>query len=627
MFNSMLSTSLCSRNFLLASICLLAACGGGGGGGAGGNPTGGVSAPSALTYQTPDTYVAGVPIENLRPSVSGAVASYSVSPALPAGISLNGTSGELSGTPTVAAPRAAYRITALNSGGTVSFDLPIEVQAATVRTSPTHISRIVSIGTSVTVSLIVRAENFSFAAPLHARVNDPYAVIEQPVGIAANEDGSYTLTMTTNPSAAGGRFTSQLVLDLCRDASCAERQPAPSVTLPLDVNVMSATSPWPGDNLSTLEAWPDIADWQTFQGNPAHTGYVPANIEIDELSTRWSLAATGMGMGGYLGYTGTIMTAGERFFTSTAATRTVHARDEFDGREVWRYDFSDLQYPSVNPPAIANGTVYVAAGQQSSTYMHAFDAADGGLIFKAPMSSQWENYFAPTVGPEGVYTNAGSYGGMYGFTPGGQQLFFATLAQTGAWSPAVDNSGVYTYTDGTLQKFDAVTGDVLLSIAKPTSSERGTPVLGAPGSIFTNDYGAMSSSQNGTYGNMLNNFDVSANAIRWQVFGFYPTAVAYNDGVVYAANELPLQLEARSETNGELLWSWVPAHAGDARFISAVLLTNDFVFVSTNRSVYAVDRKNHKAAWSYPASGHLSLSRNGILYIETSDRLIAINVK
>lgn len=96
-----------------------------------------------------------------------------------------------------------------------------------------------------------------------------------------------------------------------------------------------------------------------------------------------------------------------------------NARDEFDGREVWRYDFSDLQYPSVNPPAIASGTVYVAAGQQSSTYMHAFGAADGGLIFKAAMSSQWENYFAPTVGPEGVYTNAGPYGGMYGFTPGG----------------------------------------------------------------------------------------------------------------------------------------------------------------------------------------------------------------
>lgn len=61
----------------------------------------------------------------------------------------------------------------------------------------------------------------------------------------------------------------------------------------------------------------------------------------------------------------------------------------------------------------------------------------------------------------------------------------------------MDDSGVYTYTDGTLQKFDAATGDGLLSIAKPNSSERATPVLGAPGSIFTNDYGAMSSSENG----------------------------------------------------------------------------------------------------------------------------------
>lgn len=626
----MLSTVLRSRSrsFLLAVACLLtSACGGGGGGGSGGENPPQNPAPSGLTYQNPAAYVTGVPIESLRPSVSGSVASYSVSPALPSGVTLDTTTGQISGTPTAAAPRTTHRVTASNGTGAASFDLSIEVHAATVSVLGSGLSRIVTAGTSVAVTVIVRPDNFSFTAPLHARVNDPDGFVTEAVAVAANADGSYALTMTTSSSAPLGHFTIPLALDLCRDANCSARQAAPSVALPLSLSVMSAASSWPGNNLSPLQAWPDVPEWQTFQGNPAHTGYVPASIDINRLSTRWQLATTGMGMGGYLGYSGTIVTAGDRFFTSTAATRTVHAREEFDGSEVWRHDFSGLQYPSVNPPTVANGTVYVAAGQQSSTYMHALDAADGSLTFTSPMSSQWEQYFAPTVGPHGVYTNAGTYGGLYGFAPTGQQLFFANRAQTTAWSPTVDDSGVYTYVGGLLQKLDAMTGAVLNSIANPNTNERGTAVLGAPGSIFTNDYGSMSSIRNGAAGNMLNNFDTDANVIRWQVFGFYPTAVAYNDGEVFAANEIPLRLEARSEADGQLLWWWVPPHSGDVHFISAVVLTPEFVFVSTNRSVYAIDRTTHQAAWSYPASGHLAVSRNGILYIETADRLIAVNLK
>ena len=39
---------------------------------------------------------------------------------------------------------------------------------------------------------------------------------------------------------------------------------------------MAADTVWPGDTLSALSAWPDVADWGTFQGNAAHTGLVPA---------------------------------------------------------------------------------------------------------------------------------------------------------------------------------------------------------------------------------------------------------------------------------------------------------------------------------------------------------------
>lgn len=96
---------------------------------------------------------------------------------------------------------------------------------------------------------------------------------------------------------------------------------------------------------------------------------------------------------------------------------------------------------------------------------------------------------------------------------------------------------------------------------------------------------------------------------------------------LYAVNNDPLRLEARSEADGSLLWSWPAAASGGVAFKSEVLLTNNMAFVSTNLSTYAVDLATHKAVWSYPASGNLALSSDGVLYLEGTNTLTAINAK
>ena len=63
----------------------------------------------------------------LLPTVSGTVSSYSVSPALPAGLSLNTTTGVISGIPTATAAKATYLITASNAGGDTTFSLSLTV--------------------------------------------------------------------------------------------------------------------------------------------------------------------------------------------------------------------------------------------------------------------------------------------------------------------------------------------------------------------------------------------------------------------------------------------------------------------------------------------------------------------
>ncbi len=98
----------------------------------GGQP--GLAAPSGLAYSVnPAVYTQGVAITANTPSSSGgAVTSYSVSPALPAGLSLNTSTGFISGTPTAVTATATYTVTAGNSAGTTTVGVVITVNAAVV---------------------------------------------------------------------------------------------------------------------------------------------------------------------------------------------------------------------------------------------------------------------------------------------------------------------------------------------------------------------------------------------------------------------------------------------------------------------------------------------------------------
>jgi uncharacterized delta-60 repeat protein len=86
-------------------------------------------APTALSYTTHQaTYTKGTPIAPNAPTVAGgAVTRYTSSPALPAGLVLDSTTGVISGTPTAVAPQTTYRVTAFNSGGSVTLDLTLTV--------------------------------------------------------------------------------------------------------------------------------------------------------------------------------------------------------------------------------------------------------------------------------------------------------------------------------------------------------------------------------------------------------------------------------------------------------------------------------------------------------------------
>jgi hypothetical protein len=88
------------------------------------------SPPAGLSYSTPVTYETGSAITpNVPSSIGGAITSYSVSPFLPAGLSLHPTTGIISGTPTQVTAANNYTVTASNASGSTQAVVQITVQS------------------------------------------------------------------------------------------------------------------------------------------------------------------------------------------------------------------------------------------------------------------------------------------------------------------------------------------------------------------------------------------------------------------------------------------------------------------------------------------------------------------
>lgn len=144
------STSL----ILSTTVVLLAglACGGSKSGGSA--PA--APAPAGLSYTAnPAVYSVGTAIAPNTPALATGVAqTWSVTPALPAGLSLHASTGVVSGTPSSLSAKAIYTVTASNGSGMASVALTVTVNPAapTITTAPA--SQTASLGVPATFRVV-----------------------------------------------------------------------------------------------------------------------------------------------------------------------------------------------------------------------------------------------------------------------------------------------------------------------------------------------------------------------------------------------------------------------------------------------------------------------------------------
>jgi gliding motility-associated-like protein len=181
-------------------------------------------APTALTYTGSSfTYTKGTAITAIAAptNTGGAVVSYAVSPALPAGLALNTATGSITGTPTVIASAATYTITATNTGGSTTATISITVNdaapsALTYTGSPftyTKGTAITAIGAPTNAGGVVTAYAIAPALPAGLTFNTLTGAI---TGTPTEETA--TITYVVTGSNTGGTTTASIIITVISDS-------------------------------------------------------------------------------------------------------------------------------------------------------------------------------------------------------------------------------------------------------------------------------------------------------------------------------------------------------------------------------------------------------------------------
>ena len=209
--------------------------------------------PPALTPNTQSiTAVVGTPISATATLVP---ANFSTTPVftatLPDGLSVNSSTGVISGTPTTATPSATYTVTATAGAQTATSAVTIVVTAAsTPALTPTTQSITAVVGTPISATATLVPANFSTTPVFTATLPDGLSV-NSSTGVISGTPTTATPSATYTVTATAGAQTATSAVTIVVNAAGVVAQGAPA-SAPSNVTVTAAT-------LSAVVSWSAVS--------------------------------------------------------------------------------------------------------------------------------------------------------------------------------------------------------------------------------------------------------------------------------------------------------------------------------------------------------------------------------
>lgn len=490
----------------------------------------------------------------------------------------------------VMAPQASFSRAMLTTSTTVA------ASGVTLTLSTAPVSAVIDKGDafSVTMSGTWQA---TVAGTIYLQASDSAGIFVAPAPVLASPKRStYNIGLGWPTSTSPGVYTGTLSVRACEDSLCAQPYAGTLHSVGYTVTVNK------------------VGEWETLQRNSRHNGYVPVTIDAARYQMAWTFDNADYTLSG-------VVTDGNNVYFSERGTSSVYAKRATDGVTQWRRVFTGSygSGPSLSPPTVSDGVVYVATTGHVDTWLYALRASDGLQSYQSQFSTQWADILNPTVRNGKVYVNSGYYEGVvYAFNiADGAASWNASGGSYGMNTPAVDDDFVYAYNGGTLDVFNAVDGTLSTSIGPSSGGSgadyNGTTMLGSADHV-------LAYSGYGTYGSALKrqllDYTLGGQAVRWMSNALYSNYPAVAKGVVYATSNETYTLDALDEKTGRVLWSWKPTEQYFS-FIGNVVVTDNMAFVSTSTAVYAIDLQRHRAVWSAPTPGQMSISAGRMLFVST----------
>jgi hypothetical protein len=401
------------------------------------------TSPTNLAYpQTTLTVATGQAIPADTPTVTGAVTAYNISPALPAGLSLNTTTGVISGTPTATAAQATYTITATNSSGATTTTVQITVNAAIL--PPTSLaypqtSITATVGQAITtdtptVTGTVTSYSISPALPAGLGISTTTGAISgTPTAVAAQ--ASYTITATNSAGSATATVNVLVNAAVPPPSALAYSQTTIKAfvgqAIPADIPVLTGTgasfsispalpaglsiSATTGAIIGTGTAASPQATYTVTASNPG--GSTAATLTIAVVQSPPTLFD--------IGHAGSIQQI--HVSATNVLSQDINNSSTNNHWVLWNYASNteiasgDQPIPPVFPPQrwpVDMASQIFVIGQANGFEIHA--TSDGHLIaaIQAPAKGSWWK-----LATDGSYICSGSSNGLSVWSPTGQLLF------------------------------------------------------------------------------------------------------------------------------------------------------------------------------------------------------------
>lgn len=352
------------------------------------------------------------------------------------------------------------------------------------------------------------------------------------------------------------------------------------------------------------------AGWTGHGGSAAHAGYASTTMASGNWARLWTYPASGVAG---------VAVAESKVFATFNNTEVL-ALSLSAGSKLWQTSIPGAANQAINPPAWHNGHVYVVQGLNSSTGLVSLSSNTGAQLWRVPATNpfgQTGRSLAPAVSNLGIYINAGTYGGLQGFSADSSQRFSnsMSLPLTVSWTPTIYEGALYTFTNGVFRQHNTSTGATVRQAIVPGSaafeSSMHRSLACADGLAVAVHYGSPSA---------LVAFDLASHTLKWSYTGNFLGTPAIHNGSIFVMTTAGVK--EHSAADGSLLGTYASSFSS---YVAAIqpIVTDDLVLFSAYNSIRIFNRHTRALVQTISnISGNIAFADNRLI-VSNSDGIIA----